>query len=284
MAVIVTGRAGLGSKLHGAANCEGQHMWFPPVETHEVCIVMPAYQAADTIARTLARLPEGSFQHLIVVDDAGTDDLASVIDRLNESGWEIDYYRHATNRGYGANQKTCYEKALATGAETVVMVHPDGQYDPALVPHLVGFIQASVVDIVLGSRILRRSDVLEGGMPPVKYLVNRLLTFVQNIVLGYNLPEYHTGYRAYRREVLEQLNYEVFSDDFVFDQELIAAARVHDFRVGAVPVPTRYAEETSSIGLGSGAVYALRTLRVLVLSLIERAGIWSFELFAPRDG
>lgn len=244
---------------------------------------MPAYQAANTIGQTLERLPNGAFQHIIVVDDAGTDNLRSVVDRLNSEGWEIEYHRHDTNRGYGANQKTCYAMALETDAEVVVMVHPDGQYDPALVPHMVGFIEADVVDVVLGSRILRRSDVLAGGMPPIKYLVNRLLTFTQNIVLGYNLPEYHTGYRAYHRKVLEQLNFEAFSDGFVFDQEFIAAARVHDFRVGAVPVPTRYAEDSSSIGLGRGALYVLGTLRVLATYLVERLGLRSFELFVSRE-
>lgn len=255
-------------------------MWFSSVEKLTVCVVMPAYQAADTIERTLDRLPSASFDHVIVVDDAGTDDLGTVIDQLNARGWDIEYHRHATNRGYGANQKTCYEKALETDADAVVMVHPDGQYDPALVPHLVGFLEADVVDVVLGSRILRRTDVLAGGMPLAKYLVNRLLTFVQNIVLGYNLPEYHTGYRAYRREVLERLNFQAFSDDFVFDQELIAAARVHDCRIGAVPVPTRYAEDTSSIGLLSGVVYVLRTLRVLALYVAQRVGLPASEIFA----
>lgn len=255
-------------------------MWFSDVQSHDVCVVMPAYEAADTIEKTLERLPLGSFKHVIVVDDAGTDDLASVIKRLNNDGWNIDYLRHDTNRGYGANQKTCYIKALETDAEAVVMVHPDGQYDPALVPHLVGFLEADVVDIVLGSRILRRKDVLAGGMPLTKYLVNRLLTFVQNIVLGYNLPEYHTGYRAYRREVLEKLNFDAFSDDFVFDQELIAAARIHDYRIGAVPVPTRYGEDTSSIGLVNGIVYVFRTFRVLALYATERVGLSTSEIFA----
>lgn len=254
-------------------------MWFEPVRPHDVCVVMPAYQAAATIERTLERLPDNFVEHVIVVDDAGEDDLGLVIDRLNEAGADIEYHQHSENRGYGANQKTCYRKALRTNAEVVVMVHPDGQYDPALVPHLVGFIEAGVVDIVLGSRILRRKDVLDGGMPLLKYLVNRMLTIIQNVVLGYNLPEYHTGYRAYHREVLEGLNFEAFSDDFVFDQELIAAARHRDLRIGAVPVPTRYGEETSSIGVGTGALYAARTLWVLALYLRQRTGLGSCDIF-----
>lgn len=257
-------------------------MWFSPTKTLSVCVVMPAYQAAGTLEQTAERLPSGSFDHLIVVDDGSTDDLGQVVERLNEHGWSIDYHRHSTNRGYGANQKTCYEKALKTGAEAIVMVHPDGQYDPALVPHLVGFLEADVVDIVLGSRILRRKDVLEGGMPATKYLVNRLLTFLENIVLGYNLPEYHSGYRAYRREVLEQLNIPAFSDGFVFDQELLTAARIHDFRIGAVPVPTRYAEDTSSIGFLAGVRYVWKTLGVLGCYVLERLSLASFERFAAR--
>lgn len=259
-------------------------MWFDPVRCHDVCVVMPAYRAAATIQRTLDRLPDDSVEHIIVVDDAGEDDLASVIKRLNEAGGDIEYYRHSENRGYGANQKTCYRKALRTNAEVIVMVHPDGQYDPALVPYLVGFIEAGVVDIVLGSRILRRTDVLEGGMPRLKYLVNRMLTIVQNVVLGYNLPEYHTGYRAYHRDVLERLDFEAFSDDFVFDQELIAAARHWNFRIGAVPVPTRYGEETSSISVGSGVLYTARTLWVLALYLLQRSGLGSFDLFELPEG
>lgn len=258
-------------------------MWFSPTEILPVCVVMPAYQAAGTLEQTLKRFPSGSFEHLIVVDDGSTDDLGSVVRRLNDNGWSIEYHRHARNRGYGANQKTCYEKALKTDAEAVVMVHPDGQYDPALVPHMVGFLEAGVVDIVLGSRILRRKDVLAGGMPVSKYLVNRLLTFLQNIVLGYNLPEYHTGYRAYRRGVLERLNFQAFSDGFVFDQELLTAARIHDFRIGAVPVPTHYAEDTSSIGFLAGALYVWRTLSVLLCYGFQRLGLATFDRFAPGD-
>lgn len=257
-------------------------MAFAPVEQYSVCVVMPAYQAANTIEQTLDRLPRDSYQHLIVVDDGSNDNLGTVIDRLNSEAWDIDYYRHSENRGYGANQKTCYSMALETDADTVVMVHPDAQYDPALVPHLVGFLEAGVVDIVLGSRILRRKDVLGGGMPLLKYLVNRLLTFLQNVILGYNLPEYHTGFRAYHRRVLEQLNFEAFSDDFIFDQQLLAAARVHDLRVGAVPVPTHYPDDATSIGFFNGAVYAAQTLHILVQYALHRLGLYTPNEFSAE--
>lgn len=250
-------------------------MRFQSVHTYEVAVVMPAFQAANTIEATVARLPADSFQHLIVTDDASDDDLRTVVERMNLNGPSVQFHEHRKNRGYGGNQKTCYENALRTGADVIVMVHPDGQYDPALLPHLVGFIEAGVVDIVLGSRILRRKDVLQGGMPVHKYLLNRVFTLVQNVVLGYNLPEYHTGYRAYHRSVLERLDFDSFSEGFVFDQELLAAARVHDFKVGAVPVPTRYFEEASSIGFVEGAIYLLGTLRVLAQFLLHTSGLLS---------
>jgi glycosyltransferase involved in cell wall biosynthesis len=248
---------------------------FQSVHTYEVAVVMPAFRAAETIEATVARLPANSVQHLIVTDDASDDDLRTVVDRMRMEGRTIQFHEHPENRGYGGNQKTCYKSALLTGADVIVMVHPDGQYDPALLPHLVGFIEAGVVDIVLGSRILRRKDVLQGGMPVLKYLLNRLFTLLQNVILGYNLPEYHTGYRAYHRRVLERLNFDTFSEGFVFDQELLAAARVHDFKVGAVPVPTRYFEEASSIGFLDGATYLLGTLRVLAQFVLHQAGLLS---------
>jgi len=256
---------------------------FQLVNTHVVAVVMPAYRATKTIEATLARLPPDSFQHLIVTDDGSKDDLRALVERLNREGWNIQFHEHSENRGYGANQKTCYKHALLTEADVIVMVHPDGQYDPALVPHLVGFIDGGVVDVVLGSRILRRKDVLDGGMPVSKYLLNRLFTLLQNIVLGYNLPEYHTGYRAYHRKVLERLNIDAFSDGFVFDQELLAAARAHDFKVGAVPVPTRYFDEASSIGRVAGARYLLGTLWVLVLFSLNQTRLYTAEQFRPRS-
>ena len=250
---------------------------FAPVVALRTCVVLPAYNAARTLEPTLARVPPGAVDHFILVDDCSRDDTVEVARRLG-----LRVIRHDRNRGYGGNQKTCYRAALETDAEVVVMLHPDNQYDGALIPYMVGFIEAGVVDIVLGSRILRRKDVLAGGMPRVKYLANRLLTILENVVLGYNLPEYHTGYRAFHRRVLERVNFEACSDDFVFDQEILAQASVHDFRVGAVPVPTHYGSDSSSIALRRSSVYALATLTTLGRYLAYRLGARRQELFAPR--
>ena len=240
-------------------------------------MVLPAYHAAKTLQATLDRMPTGACQHIILVDDASTDDTTEVARKLG-----ISVHRHAQNRGYGGNQKTCYRLALETHADVIVMLHPDNQYDGALVPYMVGFIKADVVDIVLGSRIRRRDEVLAGGMPLIKYVANRVLTIMENVVLGNNLPEYHTGYRAYHRRVLETLNFEACSDDFVFDQQFLVQARVHGFRTGAVPVPTHYGPESSSIPLGRSTKYAFGTMAALGRYLLYRAGWKSQELFRRR--
>ena len=247
------------------------------VETPSVCIVLPAYHAASTLEATLARLQPGTCQHVILVDDASTDGTVDVARRLG-----IQVHWHAENRGYGGNQKTCYRLALETNADVVVMLHPDNQYDGALVPYMVGFIAADVVDVVLGSRIRRCEEVLAGGMPLIKYVANRLLTILENVVLGMNLPEYHTGYRAYHRRVLETVDFERGSDDFVFDQHFLVQTRVHGFRVGSVPVPTHYGPESSSIPLGRSTKYALGTLITLVRYVLYRVGWRSQSLFQPR--
>jgi glycosyltransferase involved in cell wall biosynthesis len=250
---------------------------FPAVRNLRVCVVLPAYHAAKTLEATLLRLGPGSCDDIILVDDASADDTIDVARRLG-----IKVHRHPQNRGYGGNQKTCYQLALETDAEVVVMLHPDNQYDGALVPYMVGFIKADVVDIVLGSRIRRREEVLAGGMPLIKYVANRVLTIMENVVLGLNLPEYHTGYRAYHRRVLETLNFEACSDDFVFDQQFLVQARVHGFRTGAVPVPTHYGPESSSIPLGRSTKYAFGTMAVLGRYLLYRAGWKSQPLFGRR--
>jgi glycosyltransferase involved in cell wall biosynthesis len=253
---------------------------FPEVRDLSVCVVLPAYHAAKTLKSTLERLPRGACQDIILVDDASTDNTTEVARQLG-----IKVHRHAENRGYGGNQKTCYALALQTDAEIIVMLHPDNQYDGALVPFMTGFIKAGVVDIVLGSRISRREEVLAGGMPPIKYVANRVLTILENIVLGLNLPEYHTGYRAYHRRVLETINFEACSDDFVFDQQFLVQARVHDLKIGAVPVPTHYGPESSSIPLVRSTKYAFGTIAVLGQYMLYRAGWRSQRLFQPRrDG
>ena len=245
--------------------------------SQSVCVVLPAYNAARTLAATVGRIPREGIDHVLLVDDGSIDGTAGIARRLG-----IQVIEHESNRGYGANQKTCYLAAMKTDASIVVMVHPDGQHDPELIPHIVGFVASGVVDIVLGNRILRRSDVLGGGMPPLKYFVNRILTIVENVILGYNLPEYHTGYRAFSRRVLETVNFEECSDDFIFDQEILVQARLRNFRVGSVPVPTHYGNESSSISLGRGFRYTVQTLLLLVRFILYRLGWHSQGLFLSR--
>jgi glycosyltransferase involved in cell wall biosynthesis len=251
---------------------------FHEVRELSVCVVLPAYHAAKTLEPTLRRIPEGACQDIILVDDASTDDTIEVARQLG-----IRVHRHPENRGYGGNQKTCYRLALETDADIIVMLHPDNQYDGALVPFMTGFIKAGVVDIVLGSRISRREEVLAGGMPVIKYVANRFLTILENVVLGLNLPEYHTGYRAYHRRVLETVNFEACSDDFVFDQQFLVQARVHGLRIGAVPVPTHYGPESSSIPLGRSTKYAFGTFAALGRYVLYRIGWRSQRLFDRRS-
>ncbi len=245
----------------------------------KVCVVMPAYNAASTLEATLQRLQPGSFDYLVLVDDASSDNTVEVARRLG-----IDVvHAHAENRGYGGNQKSCYRLALETDADVVVMLHPDNQYDGSLVPYMTGFIAADVVDVVLGNRIRRRDEVLKGGMPRFKYLANRFLTIVENVILGLNLPEYHTGFRAYHRRVLETVDFDACSEDFVFDSEFIVQARVHEFRIGAVPVPTYYGPESSSISLERSTKYGLETLWALARYMMYRMGRRGQRIFQPRS-
>lgn len=236
--------------------------------------MLPAYNAEKTLAATVERIPLDGVVHVILVDDGSSD--ATVRIAREELGLQV--IEHGANRGYGANQKTCYQAALETNASVIVMLHPDGQHDPELIPYLVGFVTTGVVDVVLGNRILRRSDVLGGGMPPVKYFVNRILTIIENVVLGYNLPEYHSGYRAFHRRVIEAVNLAGCSDDFIFDQEILVQAKLHDFRVGSVPVPTHYGRDASSISLGRGVRYAVQTLVLLGRFVLYRLG-WRSQIF-----
>ncbi len=200
-----------------------------------VLVVMPAYNAARTLERTVADIPRGSVDEILLVDDASSDDTVAVAERLG-----LTVIRHARNCGYGGNQKTCYRYALESGADYVVMVHPDYQYDSRVVPLAVGFLRLGICDVLLGSRIRTRREALAGGMPRFKYIFNRLLTIVQNTALGQNLGEFHSGFRAYRRAVLEKIAFQQNSDDFAFDSQFLVQAIHLGFRVADVPVPVRY--------------------------------------------
>jgi glycosyltransferase involved in cell wall biosynthesis len=227
----------------------------PPRRRHRVIAVMPAYNAERTLAATLADMPAGCVDEIVLVDDSSTD---RTVEIAREMGLTV--LVHPQNRGYGGNQKTCYREALARGADVVVMIHPDYQYDSRVIPHAVAFIELGICDIVLGSRIRSRDEALRGGMPKYKYLSNRFLTAVENFALGQNLGDFHSGFRVYRREVLERIPYERNSDDFVFDTQFLVQAVRFGFRLGDVPVPVRYFDEASSINFRRSLKYGLSTL------------------------
>ena len=241
-----------------------------------VIVVMPAYNAEQTLIRTFEDIPKDSVDEIILVDDHSQDKTAEMARRLG-----IRVIVHGENRGYGANQKTCYSEALRSGADIVVMIHPDYQYDPRLIPFATGFISTGICDIVIGSRIRTRRQALEGGMPLYKYISNRILTMAENVVLGQNLGDFHSGFRVYKREVLENIDYSRNSDDFIFDTEFLVQAALRGYRIGDIPVPTRYYPESSSINFRRALKYGMQTLLVLVKYLLHKTGLFRFALFEP---
>jgi glycosyltransferase involved in cell wall biosynthesis len=243
----------------------------------KVIAVMPAYNAESTLARTLADVPAGSIDEVILVDDGSKDRTVQIARDMG-----LTVIEHAQNCGYGGNQKTCYRYALEHGADIVVMIHPDYQYDSRVIPHAVGFIELGICDIVLGSRIRSRQEALAGGMPKYKYLSNRFLTAVENFALGQNLGDFHSGFRVYRRPVLESIPYEANSNDFVFDTQFLVQAVRLGFRLGDIPVPVRYFPEASSINFQRSVKYGLSTLGVVGQYWLDRLGIWRSRLFQPK--
>jgi len=237
------------------------------VDTPKVVVVMPAYNAGRTLRMTYEELPKDTVNLVILVDDGSRDETLEVARQLG-----LEIFVHNRNYGYGANQKTCYTEALRAGADVVVMVHPDYQYDPRLVPQMVEPIVRDAADVVLGSR-LKSGSALAQGMPWWKYVANRVLTWVENAAFGLRLSEYHTGYRAFRREVLETVNFAANSDGFIFDQEIIAQVVAARFRIAEIAVPTRYFPEASSAGFGQSVVYGLRILAVVFWYTLSRWGL-----------
>jgi glycosyltransferase involved in cell wall biosynthesis len=232
----------------------------------KVIVVMPAYNAALTLEKTYREIPEGSYDAIILVDDASKDDTVRIARELN-----LIVEVHPVNKGYGGNQKTCYSRALREGADIVVMLHPDNQYDPSIVPDLVAPIAAGDADVVLASRML--GHPLKGGMPLYKFLANKWLTFVENLVLGTGFSEFHTGYRAFSRKALQSVNFFSNSDDFVFDNEILVQLHIEGMRIKEIPVTTRYAHDSSSVGFARSCVYGLGILQTLVKYLLHVKGI-----------
>jgi glycosyltransferase involved in cell wall biosynthesis len=245
----------------------------------KVVVVMPAYNAAKTLRLTYDAIPKDDVDHMILVDDASRDETLQIAREL-----KLEVFVHARNYGYGGNQKTCYTEALKAGADIVVMLHPDYQYDPTLLPNVVAPLKAGEADVVLGSRLMQ-GNVVDQGMPWWKFLGNRFLTGVQNWVLGQRLAEYHTGYRAFNRRVLEEVPFLLNSDNFVFDQEMLVQAIHLGFRIKEVPVPTRYFAEASSTSFYASVVYGLSILGLLVRYLLHRNALFpqkQFECFPAR--
>jgi glycosyltransferase involved in cell wall biosynthesis len=241
-----------------------------------IVVVMPAYNAARTLERTYRDIPHEIVDKIILVDDVSKDDTVAIARQLG-----LDVIIHRQNLGYGGNQKTCYDAALEAGADAVVMLHPDYQYDATRIPDLVAPILAGEKDLMLGSRFL--GDPLAGGMPKWKYVSNRFLTGVENFAFGLHLSEYHTGFRAYSRDLLESIPYRLNSNDFVFDQELVAQAVACHMRVGEIAVPTRYFQEASSVGFRRSVVYGLSTLKVVLRFLLHRLRVRRSDKLANRS-
>ena len=240
----------------------------------KVAVVMPAYRAEKTLAQCYRAIPHDVVDLTLLVDD-GSDDATLAVAR--ELG--IVAHRHARNLGYGANQKTCYRAALEAGADIVVMLHPDYQYEPRLLTAMAAMIASGVYDVVIGSRILGNT-ALRGGMPLYKYVANRLLTALQNLVIGTKLSEFHTGYRAFSRRVLTDLPLLANSQDFVFDNEMLVQAHAFGMRIGEISCPTRYFEEASEIGFRRSVVYGLGVLRVSAQYRLWRMGLAKPGIFS----
>lgn len=240
-------------------------------------IVLPAYRAEKTLEATVRAIPQDFPHELLLVDDGSDDRTVDVAKRL-----DIPAIVHDRNKGYGANQKTCYDEARRRGADIVVMLHPDNQYDARLIPVAVRIVELGICDVVLGNRIRSRREARAGGMPLLKYLSNRALTFLENIALGQNLGECHSGFRVYRREILEAVPYRNNSDDFVFDSELLFQMAAFGFRLGDIPMPVRYFPEASSISLSQSTLYALQTMGVMGKYVLHRLGLRQSALFAHK--
>ena len=240
----------------------------------KVVVVLPAYNAAQTLEKTYAEIPLDLVDEIILCDDASTDNTVALAKQIGIQ----HVISHEKNKGYGGNQKSLYNKALNLNADIVIMLHPDYQYTPKLIPSMVNIIGEGLFPVVLGSRILG-VGALRGGMPVYKYIANRLLTFGQNLLIGYKLSEYHTGYRAFDARVLNTINFNENSDDFVFDNEMLSQIIFANFQIGEVTCPTKYFEEASSINFSRSVKYGLGVIRVSWMHFFQRIGLGRFNLY-----
>jgi glycosyltransferase involved in cell wall biosynthesis len=243
----------------------------------KIIVVLPAYNAEKTIAQTIAEIPLDLVDEYVVVDDASTDNTIQVASTLNVK----NLIKHDRNRGYGGNQKTCYDTALALKGDIVIMLHPDYQYTPKLIPSMAHMIASGLYPVVIASRILGKG-ALKGGMPKYKYISNRFLTWFQNLLINQKLSEYHSGYRAFSREVLEKVNYHANSDDFVFDNQMLAQIFMAGFEIAEITCPTKYFEEASSINLRRSIKYGLGVLNTSLGYFFHKAGLVSHPLYRPK--
>jgi glycosyltransferase involved in cell wall biosynthesis len=241
------------------------------LDSKKIVCVLPAYNAEKTLEKTLKEVPAGVVDLFILVDDCSSDATVKVASQMS-SAFPLKVIQHDHNRGYGGNQKTCYLAAMAEQADVVVMLHPDYQYEPKLLGALASLVSSRVYDVALGSRILGMGAI-KGGMPVYKYVFNRILTFLENLAIGQKLSEYHTGYRAFSKEVLERVCFQNNSDDFVFDNEMLVQCHIAGFRIGEISVPTKYFPEASSIGFARSVKYGLGVLRCSLEGLSYRLGL-----------
>ncbi len=241
---------------------------------NKVIAVMPAYNAELTLVKTLNDIPQGSVDEIILVDDKSTDKTVEVAKKAG-----ITVIEHNKNLGYGANQKTCYKTALDHGAQTVVMIHPDYQYDSRVIPFALGFLSTGICDVVIGSRIRSRKEALLSGMPLYKYIANRILTIIENVITGQNLGDFHSGFRVYTREVLETIPFKHNRNDFAFDSEFLIQAAHFGFTIGDIPIPAKYCADSSSINFKKSVKYGLLTLLVLIKFILQKWGLAKFRIF-----
>ncbi|WP_299607555.1 glycosyltransferase family 2 protein [uncultured Aquimarina sp.] len=244
------------------------------LHSKKIVVILPAYNAEKTLQKTFEEIPFDIVDEVILTDDFSSD---QTVQLANEIGIQ-HIIEHKTNIGYGGNQKSCYKRALAIGADIIVMLHPDYQYTPKLIPSMAYLVANDIYDVVLGSRILGKGAI-QGGMPIYKYIANRILTLFQNIMINQKLSEYHTGYRCFSKEALLKINFKDNSDDFIFDNEMLAQCCFHGFRIGEVSCPTKYFEEASSINFRRSVIYGLGIVRVSIQYFLHNSKILKSRLF-----